>query len=233
MGGSEEPILRAQADPRRVSLVLVTISTLVLAACGSGQGGDASGAAPSTVAEEPNELAVLEWSGYEAEDFWTDFKTASPDTAVDFEFGISDADILSLMEGGSAADIFHFYTGWQQFYVDEGLVQEIDTTKLKNWCKVPESFRKVGQFNGKQYFIPWDWGFTSILYRTDKIPNVDSWGILFDPQYKGHLSMWDDGPGAVTVSAYVHGYDETNITADQLTAIQAEWTAQAKLNKSY
>src|SRR4029077_9967345 len=41
----------------------------------------------------------------------------------------------------------------------------------------------------------------------------------------------DDGPGAVTVSAYVHQYDEMSITADQLTAIQAEWTAQAKPNR--
>ena len=37
-----------------------------------------------------------------------------------------------------------------------------------------------------------------------------------DPAYKGHISMWDDGPGAVTVSSYIHGYDETAITDEQL-----------------
>ena len=36
------------------------------------------------------------------------------------------------------------------------------------------------------------------------------------PQYAGHLSMWDDGPGAVTVSSYIHGYNETAITDEQL-----------------
>ena len=45
--------------------------------------------------------------------------------------------------------------------------------------------------------------------------------------------MWDDGPAAVTVSSYIHGYDETAITPEQLTSIQAEWTDQAKLNKTY
>jgi len=113
------------------------------------------------------------------------------------------------------------------------MVEEIDTTKLKNWDKVPESFKALGQFNGKQYFMPWDWGFSSILYRTDKIPSVDSWSVLLDPQYKNHLSMWDDGPGAVTVSSYIHGYDETAITDEQLAAIKAEWTAQAPLNRTY
>ena len=87
---------------------------------------------------------MLEWAGYEAPDFWVDFATANPDTDVQFEFGINDADILSLMEGGSEADVFHFYTGWQQFYVDEGLVQEIDTSKLTNWDKVPDELQGAG-----------------------------------------------------------------------------------------
>ena len=179
------------------------------------------------------ELLVLDWSGYDAEDFWIDFKNTYPNATAAFEFGVSDADIYGKMKAGSQADVFHPYTGWLQFYVDEGLVEEIDTTKLKNWDKVPDSFKAVGQFNGKQYFVPWDWGFSSILYRTDQIPTVDSWDVLLDPQYDGHISMWDDGPGAVTVSSYIHGYDETAITDEQLAAIKAEWTAQAPLNKTY
>jgi spermidine/putrescine transport system substrate-binding protein len=42
--------------------------------------------------------------------------------------------------------------------------------------------------------------------------------------------MWDDGPGAVTVSSYIHGWDETAITADQLAQSKAEWTAMLKAN---
>ena len=215
-------------------------AALLLAAC-QNQGGasgsaaaSAGGATESAAANEPNALTVLEWSGYEDPLYWTDFQTASPDTKVDFEFGISDADILSLMEGGSQADIFHFYTGWQQFYVDEGLVQEIDTTKLTNWDKVPDSFKKLGQVDGKQYFLPWDWGFTSILYNTSKVAGkIDSWNALFNQSYAGHISMWDDGPAAVTVSSYIHNYDETTVSDQQLAAIEAEWKLQKPLNLHY
>jgi spermidine/putrescine transport system substrate-binding protein len=183
------------------------------------------------VAEVTGSLAVLDWAGYDAEDFWVDFKNAYPEVTVSFEIGISDADIYAKMAAGNQADVFHPYTGWLQFYVDEGLVEEIDTSKLTNWDKVPEHFKQIGQFNGKQYFLPWDWGFSSVLYRTDKIPEgVDSWAALTDPKYAGHISMWDDGPAAVTVSSYIHGYDETAITADQLAAIQAEWIAQRDSN---
>jgi spermidine/putrescine transport system substrate-binding protein len=181
----------------------------------------------------PNELLVLEWSGYEAEDFWTDFQEANPETEVSFEFGDTDANILAQMQGGSAADIFHFYTGWQQFYVDEGLVREIDTSKLTNWEKVPVEYQELGQIDGKQYFIPWDWGFTSILYNTEQVPEVTSWDALFNEEYAGHVSMWNDGPGAVTVSSYINGFDETAITDEQLAQIEADWIAQKPLNVFY
>ncbi len=179
-------------------------------------------------------LTVLEWAGYDQSDFWVDFKCTYPKVNVGFEIGESDSDILTKASAGDQADIFHFYTGYQQQWVDQGLVQPIDTSKLTNWDKVPDSFKKIGQINGQQYFIPWDWGFTSILYRTDKIPGgVDSWTALFDPKYAGHIAMWDDGPGAVQVSAYIHGYNETAITPDQLAAIKQEWIAQKKLNLLY
>ena len=208
---------------------IVIVLAMALSACGTA-------ATPTTVpaAQQTGSLTVLDWAGYDAPDFWTDFKTKYPKVNVNFEIGASDADIYSKMAAGDQADIFHPYTGWIQFYVDQGLVDPIDTSKLSNWSKVPDSFKKIGQINGKQYCIPWDWGFTSILYRTDKVPEgVNSWSALMDPKYKGHVSMWDDGPGAVTVSAYIHGYDEKNITDQQLQAIKQEWIAQRANNLFY
>ena len=231
---------------------LMVVMILLLSACGGGAATATEAPAPEVtsapteapvatsapteapVAEETGTLSVLDWAGYDAEDFWVDFKNAYPDVTVNFEIGISDADIYAKMAAGNQADVFHPYSGWLQFYVDEGLVEEIDTSKLANWDKVSESHKKLGQINGKQYFIPWDIGFSSILYRTDKIPEgVDSWAALLDPKYAGHISMWDDGPGAVTVSSYVHGYDETAITAEQLASIQEEWIAQRDSNLFY
>jgi spermidine/putrescine transport system substrate-binding protein len=211
-------------------LTLVLVSCLTVSAC-SKKSEQSAGTAPPP---PPNELAVLEWAGYDAKDFWIDFANKNPTTKVSFEIGSSDADVYGKMKGGAKSDIFHTYTGWLQFYVDEGLVEEIDVSKLSNWSKVPENFRKIGQINGKQYFVPWDWGFTSILYRTDKVKGkIDSWSALLDHKYKGHISTWDDGPGMVTVSSYIHGYDETNISAEQLAAIKAEWIKQRPLNLFY
>ena len=238
--------------PRRsltpVQAPLVLFVAAIVAACGpgavtttTGPTGPGATEAPPTVApteippdQVTGSLSVLEWGGYETPDFWTDFQTKYPNVDVAFSFGTTDADIRSQMKAGSSADLFHQYTGYIGLDVADGLAAEIDTSKLTNWSKVPPAFQQIGQYNGKQYCVAWDWGFTSVMYRTDKVPAaIDSWAALTDPTYKGHISMWDDGPGAVTVSSYVHGYDEKSITADQLTAIKAEWTAQKKLNRTY
>ena len=236
--------MRNPIGGRRGSIALALTMAFALAACGqdggqsatdetAGATGDATASETASAAAEPDELLVLEWSGYEAPDFWIDFQEENPDTDVAFEFGDTDANILALMQGGSQADVFHFYTGWQQFYVDQGLVQEIDTSTLSNWDAVPPEYQELGQIDGVQYFVPWDWGFTSILYNTEQVEEVTSWDALFDGRYGGHISMWNDGPGAVAVSSYIHGWDETNLTDDQLAQIEAEWIEQKPLNAFY
>jgi len=219
---------------------LMLILALVATACG-GAAATPTQAPPTAVpptevpaAEMTGSLTVLDWAGYDAPDFWVDFKNTYPKVTVNFEIGASDADIYTRMKAGDQADVFHPYTGYLQFYVDEGLVEEIDTSKLTNWDKVPDHFKAIGQINGKQYFVPWDWGFTSVLYRTDKVPEgVDSWAALLDPRFEGHVSMWDDGPGAVTVSSYINGWDETKITPEQLAMIKEEWIKQRDVNLFY
>ncbi len=192
------------------------------------------GAGLSLAAQGSGSLTVLDWAGFDAEEFWIDFKNANPDVDVTFEIGASDADILAKMMAGDQADVFHPYTGWLQFYVDEGLVEELDTSRLTNWDKVPDRFKELGQIDGKQYFIPYDWGFSSVLYRTDLAPEAGaSLGSLLDPAYAGHISMWDDGSSAVATSAAIHGWDLANLTEEQLAQIKQEWIDQRANNLFY
>jgi len=223
----------------RATVLLATIGLLVLAACQTTSSGSPAASSGGSTAEGPSgapttgDLTVIDWFGYETTDWYADFAAAYPDVKVNFDLWNSDAEVYQSLKGGTPADIVHPYTGWLKFYVDEGLVQPIDTSKLKNWDKVRDDLKALGEYNGKQYFIPWDWGFSSVLYRTDKIATVDSWDALLSTDACKHISMWDDGPGAVTVSSYIHDYEETAITDAQLADIQAEWRKQRDCNLFY
>ena len=212
-------------------LVPATLVALVVLACG---GEKKQPATAALTPESTGMLTVLDWAGYEDTSMFVGFHHKYPKVTVSVAFGESDADIFGKMKAGADACTFHIYTGWQPFYVRDSLVQELDTTRLSHWAEVPARFKALGQVGGKQYFVPWDWGYTSILYRTDKVPGgIDSWTALFDPKFKGHISMWDDGPGAVTVATYVKGWDETKLSEQQLAEIEKMWTDQRKLNRFY
>jgi len=207
---------------RRVVMAMAAQSALLAAATGRSK------------AAQSGQLTVLDWAGFDADVFWIDFKNSHPDAKVTFEFGASDADILAKMSAGDQADIFHPYTGWLQFYVDEGLVEELDTSRFSNWSKIADRFKELGQIDGKQYFVPYDWGFSSVLYRTDLAPEAgESWDALFNTEYSGHISMWDDGVAAVDVDSFVHGWDELELTAEELDQIKQDWIAQREHNLFY
>ena len=80
---------------------------------------------------------------------------------------------------------------------EAGLLQPIDTTKLKNWNKISPTLRNLPGISagpGKVWFVPHYWGNTSITFRTDLAPEYvkkPSWNILFDPKYKGRVSVMD------------------------------------------
>ncbi len=47
--------------------------------------------------------------------------------------------------------------------------------------------------------MPYDWGYTSIVYRTDLAPEAgEASAAIMNPEYAGHISMIDDGASAVS-----------------------------------
>ena len=81
---------------------------------------------------------------------------------------------------------------------------------------------KAGQYKGKQYGIPEDWGYDAVLYRSDKVkPKARSWGLLFDERYKGKIAWYDDASTMLPVTGLYLGFkDPWNQTDAQLKQAQ-------------
>ena len=109
-----------------------------------------------------------------------------------------------------------------------GLLQPIDTTKLKNWNKIPASLRNMPGISAgpnKVWFVPQYWGNTSITLRTDLAPEYaksQSWNILFDPKYKGRVAVLDGVDDMIPFIAHMMGIDAYNMTPDQWKQVQAK-----------
>src|SRR5581483_627023 len=170
------------------------------------------------IAKEPGHLSILEWGGYEAggtpaqtSGLWagTDYTKAFGKHSVVYTYIVNDDQSLSKAANGGPFDIMHPCSEMLPSFVSEGLVQPWDTSLLPSFKNLNPFLIQKGQVNGKQYMIPGDWGYASLLYRSDKIDPADAtgWELAWNPKYKGRISLWNGAGSTMEVAALKIGLD--------------------------
>jgi spermidine/putrescine-binding protein len=172
------------------------------------------------VSAQEGAINVFDWAGYDLEGFWAPFAGANPDVQVNFSYITEDSEALAKMQSGFETDVLH--PCWHRPYVDAGLVQPIDTSRLENWDSIPEVLTTKGNIDGEQYFIPHVWGYSSMIVREDLVEEVPtSWADLWDPQYTGKIGIYDSGEAAFVMTAMVLGIEDPfNTTEEEQAQIQ-------------
>src|SRR5690606_3534459 len=86
-----------------------------------------------------------------------------------------------------------------------------------------------------QWFIPVDWGNTSVLYRTDLVEvEEDSWLLLWDERYAGKLSMGTDVTDTAIIAALIIGAkDPYDMTDEEVAKVKELLVKQKPLLRYY
>ena len=224
--GSTAPAATSASAPPSSSAAAATTSAAPTAAApeasapprtASSGGTSAATAVSFDPASEDGALQVLDWSGYELEDFWKPY-TEGPygaDHPLKFTFLETDQQALAKVAAGFETDLVHPQSGYVQDWLDAGLIQPWTVDVLPEWANVLPQLAEVSVIDGKQYQIPWDWGTSSVIYRPDRVePTEESWSLLIDPRYKGRVTFYDDGVEAVKVAGLIEGVDDPNAMDD-------------------
>jgi spermidine/putrescine transport system substrate-binding protein len=216
-------------QPRRhYALATAAVSmTLVLAGCGaSGETKvDSDGFPVSTAAaKDTGGLKILEWEGYQEDKFHPSFADEFSSTELDFQYASSSNQFLSKVQtGGAQVDIAHPCGNGVADWVRAGLLAPIDVDRLSNWDDVSKQQAELGKIDGKYYYVPWDWGYESLIVNTETVPGgkvPTSWADLWDPAYKGEVSMEDFGEGAVRIAAEALDLPYPNLDEAQLQQVK-------------
>lgn len=245
----EGPMSRRSFDRRTflASGAAVLGGAVFLDACGSGASGTP---APSqtkrpSVGKEPGTLSILEWGGYEAAGTKAQTfgllagKTYTKKygaSGITYTYITNDDQGLEKATTAGPFDIMHPYHENLPDYVNRGLIQPWDTSLLPSFSQLNPYLVKQGQFNGKQYLIPWDWGYGSLTYRTDKVAAADAtgWELAWNKKYAGKISLWDGASTAFEIAALKLGFPHMDdMTSSQLQSAKAALLAQKPLNKLY
>ena len=192
----------------------------------------------SAFAANDDHPTVFTWEGWDVPELHQPYLAKhgeSPNIAI---FG-DEEEAFAKMRAGFKVDLTQPRTYKVPIWKDAGILDPIDTSRLSNWDDLIPSLKTIpGTFEGdKQYFIPTDWGLTSVLYRADLAPEYvgnESWGMLWDPKYKGRLSMADSLIDGVMVAAiYTGAKDPFNMTDEEMAKTRAALKEQLPLMRYY
>jgi len=174
-------------------------------------------------------LSLLVWEGYADPSFLQPFEQSCHCKVVAAYMGSSD-ELVAKLRGGSASnyDVISPSSDVATSIVRAGLAAPLDLAKIPSYNQLSATLRDspLVKAGGQTHGVPFVWGPNPLLYDTTAFARPpDSWAILWDPKYKGKISLWDE-LSSVYMAAQVLGYDKPdptqlyNLTDAQLEAVK-------------
>jgi spermidine/putrescine-binding protein len=208
-------VLLAQGRKMKRCLLFLGVLVLVIAGAGCGQ--------------KQETLSLLVWEGYADPLFVRAFEGAHHCKVVASYMGSSD-ELVAKLRGGSAAnyDVISPSSDVATSIVRAGLAAPLDLSKIPSYVQLSPKLRDspLVKANGQTYGVPFVWGPNPLLYDTTAFAAApDSWSSLWDPKYKGKISLWDE-LSSVYMAAQVLGFDKPdpnqlyNLSDEQLEAVK-------------
>ena len=191
---------------------------LVLASCSSSDNAAADGSSGTS-----NEtLNLYNWSEYMPQEILDGFEE---ETGIAVNYTTFDSNEamyakLKLLDDSSQYDLAIPSTYYVEKMAKEGLLQELDKSKLSNFNNLDTSFINTKVDPDNKYSIPYMWGSTGLAINGDSVDpaTVNSWNDLWDPKYKGQVMLTNDVREVFGMALLTLGYSGNSSNPEEIKA---------------
>jgi len=198
---------------RSAFALLLVVTALLLGSCG----------------RKTPRLNLLVWEGYADPSFVHDFEQQYR-CKVSASYMTSSDELVAKLRGGSAGnyDVISPSSDVATMIASAGLAEPLDLSKIPSYARLSPQLTSLPlvRINSQVYGVPFMWGPNPLIYDAKAIPHPpESWNVLWDPKYRGKISVWDD-LSTVYMAAQILGYDKPdpghlyNLSDEQLEAVK-------------
>lgn len=205
-------------------VVLITMLTVSLIACGTSD-------------SDKNELVVYNWGEYIDMETISMFEEETGITVIYEEFETNETMYPKVEAGAASYDIICPSDYMIQKMISNDMLAEL------NFDNIPNATEHIGaqyyetskEFDAEnKYSVPYCWGTVGILYNTTMVSEpVDSWSILWDPQYSDNILMQDSVRDAFMIPLKMNGYSLNSTDAAELETAKNALIQQKPLVQAY
>ncbi len=195
-----------------------------LAACGSDGGGGGGDAQQVEKGPIDKNMFFSNWPYYMDEEKVTlkNFQKKYG-TKVKYVEDINDNDqffgkMRPLLENGNAGgrDMWALTDWMAGRMIQLNYVQKLDPSGIPNVkANLIDALKSPAFDPNREYSAPWQSGMTGLIYNKDKVARPESINAIFDPKYKGKVTMLTEMRDTVGLTMLGMGMDPAKATLDQ------------------
>jgi spermidine/putrescine transport system substrate-binding protein len=158
--------------------------TLVLAAC----------APPTAPQPSDNQLTLYNWEG-DIPQSVLDLFAQETGITVNYQVYESQEEAIQNIAAGQAYDVVVMESRFIPLLAQDGLLAKFNYENIPNFKNISPNFRNLVYDPGNNHSIPYSWGTTGLLVRTDLAQRpVSRWSDLWDPAFAGKVAIWAGQP---------------------------------------
>ena len=185
---------------------------------------------------DSNQVVVYNWGEYMDPEVIDIFEEETGIDVIYEEFETNEIMYPKVQSGAIAYDVICPSDYMIERMISEDLLAELDYDNIPNIANIdPTYLEQSKQFDSSgTHAVPYCWGTVGILYNKTLVDEpIDSWSVLWNPEYKDQILMQDSVRDALGVTLKYLGYSLNSTDLDELTQAKNLLLEQKPLVQAY
>lgn len=138
--------------------------------------------AGTVAASAEGELQLFNWGDYTSPEMLEKFEAETGIKVTVSDYDSNDTALSKVEAGGGGYDLVVPSANYVQIYVEKGLIQKLDLSRLPNHSNIAPEWRDVPWDPGREYTVPWQWGSVGIAVNSDTYSgDINTSAMFLDP----------------------------------------------------
>ena len=133
-------------------------------------------------AAQDRQLQLYNWGDYTSPEMIEKFEAETGIDVTITDYDSNDTAIAKIRAGGHGFDLVVPSAHMISVYVEQGLIQELDHSRLPNIGNIAPEWADVEWDPGRSHSIPWQWGSTAVAVNTSAYSgDINTSDVIFNP----------------------------------------------------
>lgn len=154
-------------------------------------------------------LQLYNWGNYTSPELLAKFEKETGIKVTVTDYDSNDVALAKVEAGGSGFDLVVPSANYVPIWIEKGLIQELDLSRLPNHANIAPEWRDVDWDPGRKFTIPWQWGSTGLTVNTKVYGgDINTSAVFLDvpPELVGKINVVPEMNDIVSLATmYVGG----------------------------